>query len=376
MLLFVKYMNSTKKNEGKYLYYLFMVLLVLVCTFRYRVGGDSLHYHDIFDSYPKFSELSSYDFQNSQYNFGWIIFNAAIKSICDSFYFFQFIHAFIINTAIFYFIKKYTINKFLTIIFYLFFNFLYFNMEVLRESLAVSFFLVSIPYLLNKKWLTYYLLCLLAYSFHSSAFILFVLPLFAIEIKVKYQISILILLTLLINFVPIGDLISNYLGFLSVTQVASRNYLNKDINVGGILAQMLKIIPILFIFIIYKRKKLNHQFAIFVMPYLVLGTLSSFIPGVYRFLNYLIIPILIFAVDLCYFFLRRKHKYIFSYYKVVGSLCLLILMQLQYFTRDMAKFSQVNSVFFDLYIPYHSILDEKKDSTREKMFYNSMNIDN
>ena len=369
-------MNSAKKNEGKYFYYLFMVFLVLVCTFRYRVGGDSLHYHDIFDSYPYFSELSSYDFKNSQYNFGWIIFNAVIKSICDSFYFFQFVHALIINTTIFYFIKKYAINKFLTIIFYLFFNFLYFNMEVLRESLAVSFFLLSIPYLLNKKWLAYYLLCILAYSFHSSALILFVLPLFAIEMKMKYQISILVLLTLLINFIPIGDLISNYLGFLSITQVASRNYLNLEINFIGILAQILKIIPILFIYIIYKRKKLNHEFAIFVMPYLVLGILSAFIPGVYRFLNYLTIPILIFAVDLFYFLLRRKHKYIFSYYKIAGSLCILILMQLQYFTRDMTKFSQVNSVFFNGYTPYHSILDEKKDPIREKIFYNSMNIDN
>ena len=105
----------------------------------------------------------------------WYIFNAAIKSVYDDFTFFQFVHAIIVNTAIFYLIPKYTKKKFLGILVYFIFFYLYFNTEILREVLAIVFFLFAYPLIFKKKYIQYFLLCGCAYMFHAFAMFTFCL---------------------------------------------------------------------------------------------------------------------------------------------------------------------------------------------------------
>ncbi|UIR55951.1 EpsG family protein [Sphingobacterium sp. SRCM116780] len=377
LFLFLRYVNSTSKSEGRVPYTLLCIMLVILSALRYRVGGDSLYYFDIFDSYPTLLTLSSYDFINSEYNLGWIVFNATVKSIGNSFYFFQFFHALIVNAIIFYFIQKYAKNKFLTVSFYLFFYFFYFNMEILRESLAIVIFLLAIPHLLEKKWLIYILYCLLAYLFHSSALILFVLPIFARKMEIKYQVILLVMLAAVINFISLDNLLGSVFGSFSFAQRASRNYLNKEMSIMGILIPLLKMFAFFIIYIIAQRKKicLDHPLIIFVSPFIILGLLASFIPGVYRFLNYLAIPMLIYTVDILYSLIRTKNKRSISLVKVLSCFLILVLLQLQYLTRDMSQYTQNKSIFFNRYLPYHSIFNEQIDQTRENIFYNSMGVD-
>ncbi|WP_343320956.1 EpsG family protein [Sphingobacterium multivorum] len=371
-LAFLRYINSTSKQDGQVVYVFIWLALILLAGLRYRVGGDSLHYFDIFDSYPTLLTLGSYDFVNAEYNAGWIIFNAIIKTFSDSFYTFQIFHAIIVNSIIFYFIQRYSRNKFLVIFFYLFFYYLYFNMEVLRESLAIAVFLLAIPSLLSKSWLKYYSYCLLAYFFHSSALILIIFPLFAKKMQVKYQVMLLVLLTLAINFISFDSLIGSLFGSFSFGQRATRSYLVKEMNIFGVLIILIKIMGFYFIYVIAQRKKVcfDHPFIIFITPYIIIGVLASVIPGVYRFLNYLAIPILIYVVDVLYSFIRIKSNSSASLAKVFSCFLILILLQTQYFTRDTSKYTRGKSSFYNIYIPYHSMFDEKVDQTREDIFYN------
>ena len=83
------------------------------------------------------------------------------------------------SNNIFKLIKTYSKHPFSVIlIYYCSFTFIEFNFELMRETIAVAIFLMyGIKYYLSKKWIKYYLIVLLAYSFHPSAMMMFLLPL-------------------------------------------------------------------------------------------------------------------------------------------------------------------------------------------------------
>lgn len=49
-------------------------------------------------------------------------------------------------------------------------------MEVIRESFAIAFFLLSIDACLRKRWLIYYLYIAIAFLFHAGAIFLIIVP--------------------------------------------------------------------------------------------------------------------------------------------------------------------------------------------------------
>lgn len=158
-------------------YWLFCIALIIVAGLRYRLGGDSVVYELDYENIPRFWELGKYKFSSVRYEPGFIFLESITKSISSDFTLFQFFHATIVNIVIFFFIKNNTIHKFTCLTFYFIILYLNLNCQVLRESLAVACFLLSWPYFRDGKWIGYYLLILLGSTFHTSAFLLFLLPL-------------------------------------------------------------------------------------------------------------------------------------------------------------------------------------------------------
>ena len=60
-------------GESKW-YYLNLVVLVLLAALRYRVGGDTLMYMSVYDSFPKWDELKYFDFETAEYQPLWYVF--------------------------------------------------------------------------------------------------------------------------------------------------------------------------------------------------------------------------------------------------------------------------------------------------------------
>ena len=156
----------------RFFWFFSFALLVLVAGLRFKVGGDTFSYLINYEYFPTFFEFASFDFENARYDFFWYVFCAICKLFSTSYFFMQFMHAFLINIAFFYFIKKYIKYKFLGVFLYFIFGFLYFNTEIMRESLAVAVFLFSLDAFYNKKWIRYFLFVTVAILFHSWALIL------------------------------------------------------------------------------------------------------------------------------------------------------------------------------------------------------------
>lgn len=179
MFVILGYVYDYRKVTRMKSFWLLMMWLILVCIagFRYHVGYDSRSYEYEYPDMPTLATLSDYDFSDSRYQPLYILFTAVARSISSDFVVLQIIHAFWLNTVIFWFFRKFTRHTFVGLTLYFLMLFIPFNFEVLRESLAVSLFLLAWPYFLKQKWLPYYILCIIAFGFHISAMVMFLLPL-------------------------------------------------------------------------------------------------------------------------------------------------------------------------------------------------------
>lgn len=151
-------------------------VLVCVAGFRYHVGLDSRFYEYEYGSMPNLVEIWDYDFGKSRYQPLYLLFVAVARSLSSDFMWFQVLHAIFVNTIFFWFFRRYTRHTFVGLSLYFLMVYIPFNMEVLRESLAVGFFVLAWPSFLREKWWKYYLLCIIAFGFHISAVITFILP--------------------------------------------------------------------------------------------------------------------------------------------------------------------------------------------------------
>lgn len=162
--------------NGKFLIWIGLyIYLTLLIGFRYMVGGDSYVYMLYFNNIS----TSLFDISwEADYQPFFVFFANLAKIIYPSFTSFQIMHAFIINTCLFYYIAKKSQYRFSTLFLCLLMFYINFTVEILRESLAIMVFIYNYKNLENNKWIRYYIGVFLAIMFHLSAVFLIVLPFF------------------------------------------------------------------------------------------------------------------------------------------------------------------------------------------------------
>lgn len=295
-IFFANSYDFRKGTQGRWVCYAFLCLvLVLIAALRYRVGGDTIRYMDAFNSYPSLDRIKTSDFDREGVMPLSILFISFCKSISQNFYVLQLIHALIINVTIFYFVKKHTRFIFSTILFYIVWSYLEFNTEIIKESLAICVVLWGFDNLMKKRYVRYYLFCIIALGFHLSALIAFIFPLFY---KIKFNFwGILICSVLLIIFTMVYTLLPEYFKALNfITEDAEtmiRRYYEEESSMGNISTWILYlsrwiILPFLCILFVRKgRYMLSFPFVGLVLLSVILSYFTQYSFAFHRFLNYL-----------------------------------------------------------------------------------------
>ena len=112
-----------------------------------------------------------------RFEYGYQIFENILASIFKNPYSIIITSALIITLMNIYFIKKYTSQIAITVFVFLTQMILLFQYSAIRQALAICCFYVAFKYLLEGRLLRYFLLILLATSFHTSAIVLCFVPL-------------------------------------------------------------------------------------------------------------------------------------------------------------------------------------------------------
>lgn len=378
--IFIISKKSTSKK--KYWYAIECICLILLSGLRYHVGGDSLAYEEDFESgtYPKLTELYRFDFKNSEYQPLWYLLVAIVKSIANDFILLQIVHSLFINIVVFWFIRRYSKKPFTMVLVYFVMTYLYFNMEILRESIAVCIFLLSIPYLQNKRYLQYYILVILAIGFHFSALILIPIPLIIKANTASFSIKQGTIALAIIFVLSLTPAIRSVLNAIDFSMVISRyeTYSGLKSNFVGQIFPIIRSVFMLMLIVPIAKFRENKGFENGIInTYLLIVFIGILLQFFYRFENYLIIPFYVIILNNYYgykkFSTSKRLKMRSAYIVFLIGISFILLNKTYYYVRDQSEFNYSNTAhYYNRYYPYSSVFEKKEDSRRNNIYWNFM----
>lgn len=369
--IFTKYRPShTYRWDSKLLFIL--ILMILCSGLRYMIGSDTVAYMSDYHNMPNFKSIINNGIDTSLYEPLWYFFCAFCKLFSDDYFFMQFVHAILVNSIIFNFIKKYTTTDslYIAVLLYFICLFLYFNTEIMREVLAICVILMVIPSLLKKRYFIFYFGCIIASLFHGSALICAIIPLF---IRIKNTKKAYIIMAIICACSSIlWYLFQDYIYLAFFIQSVEHKYnayietefFNYNVN-GTILQIIIKCVLPLSIILINKSKEacaINKLLFPFVYIYIILGVFSLYNNTIFdRFQNYFAIPFWIYTANT---FIGYNYKKIMIKTILVTSVFLMVIGRYySYFKYDVTDTFRI----YERYFPYSSVLNKKDSPSRKAM---------
>ena len=293
------FQGNVDKN-GSY-YKIVYVLMVLMSGLAYRVGSDLVEYETSY--YLDFKGGQDYDIGSllniTRAQPGWILLSTFVYKTGASFTIFKLIQASFFQFAVFSTIKKYTAYKYTALLLFFVYLFPQVNFNVLRESFAIGFFLLSIPHLLSRNWIKYYIYIFFAFMFHSGAALLFFCPLvFFIDFGSVRKVFIIAAVFFVLSLLAArSDLTNMYMSLVYSTGSAglieqSEFYLLQDkyaltsvTNIfKSLLFLLLELLPLFYVAKMGCEK--DKRMIPLVFLYIIVSLISNFVPIMYRYKDY------------------------------------------------------------------------------------------
>lgn len=163
--------TSRTKKIGRFLFWLSILLPVIISGYRYGIGTDYFNYERIYYNLGLSDDLIG-NIGNTRLEPGWVVFNYLIKIMFDDVRYVFLASSLLIwlfNFKAIYDNRKYiSIGIAVLILLTTLYN-PSFNM--VRQSLAMAIIMLSIKPIIDKRPIKFYIIILLAMSFHYTAII-------------------------------------------------------------------------------------------------------------------------------------------------------------------------------------------------------------
>ena len=323
---------TVKMND----FFLFNVvtITILISSLRLPVS-DTLIYNNFFNT------ISASDQYILEIYFepGYQIFNKLISCICDNFIFYLFALNIIIWTFICIFLKKYSYNVIYSL--WLFFLLGYFDQtfNLLRQYLAISIVLISYKYVINRKFIKFFLVLLIAISFHSSS-IAFIIAYFVYKVRIRRNTNfwityILICIACFYSsnlFFKLMEL-TPYAGYLTSSTWGVQEEVTK---IAPILNYSILLLVILFCFLYGKKQNLLENSMLTLIIIASLFTILSFrFTPIGRVASYFSIFSVVLLANTIYHISNKKKKYFYYFFFFLLFLSRYLIVS--YFRPDWAS---------------------------------------
>lgn len=364
--------RGVKNHKGRF-FRILLFVFILVSGFAYRLGGDGIAYITEYSKYGTIFDINiNYFDKFSDRQPGWVLLSTVCKTLTDSFWLFKFVHAIILNTAYFSAIRYNTRYTFSALMVYYILIYFDQNFQVLRESLAISFFLFALPSFYNNRWIKYYIYVLIAMSFHIGAIFLLILPLFKVMGYNKFSILfyvigfgfVLLYSSTILNYLVTSSRETNmsYDGFYYYFHNA------EDAKGLGFANAILNLLIPSGILVYYRRRNVTVKYLYPALFSMGIYILSTFLPIVYRFNNYLLIFNYVLVTEFIFYWISNRCRATVSL--KMALICTLFFAYVGfkgrfYFTENYGdtRFKQ-----YVQYYPYASIFEKYEDPQRERLY--------
>ena len=360
---YAKYDFPQKKNKGDFLWGVIYVVLVLIIGLRYKVGGDTYNYMTYFLWIPEIRYWQPFD--SSSFEPGFSFITSVIKTLTDNIYIYQTIISAVMTIMLMDFINRHTEYRFLALLVVYVAVYPYFSTEIVRESLAVCGLLVSYDYLKDKKYLQYFIVCLLLTTIHSSAVVTFLFPIIR-HLKFDkrmliYGLSVVFLGFFMPRFMDV--LAHKFFVFEKLLRYSSQGY------VGylwcGFRFLYFSLLPILVLLICKNNYKLTCQFEGIICFQILLGLGLWFVPIVFqRLINYTIVFYIVSMVQMLGTVMRDP-DYWKHFNRQVVNARIGVAKMIIWLTLLAHSSYYIHLNFYKRYIPYHSVFNPIEVPERE-----------
>ncbi len=216
LMLVINSRNISSKQATSFLA-IFIIIIGSICGFRDMLGGyDSYIYAEVFDATADdidryISPILTTAFRLNEKEQGYALFNVLIAFITGNRYIFLLIISIFIFTSIFIHVKRLSRNPLLSV-FILFCMFYFFSFTYLRQVMAACIAWYAIPFAVKRKPIQFFLILILAVSFHNSAALFGLVYFIANQRFSKSQILLLIAISTILGLTPIGTYLFKILG--------------------------------------------------------------------------------------------------------------------------------------------------------------------
>ena len=367
--------GQMERKRTRFIWYFAFIYMTALSAFGYRLGADMPAYIGEFDYYKtdiSLSYLSSFHRRQPL----WVFLCVGCKSLGGSFELLKIIQAFFLNFCVFRFINNHSKNRLLGILFYYVMFYLHFNFNSLRSSIALSIFLLSYDYLLEKKYIKFYLFAVISYFIHTSAIVLFLFPLLNL-IKIKAEkVSSLTRVVFLISLsvIPVGYIvqeeISSILLLLQAAGIVNygESYFENDYYTGFALslAGMVEFVftLLLYLYIVKDNAKRVANINIeILLLYVLIFAVNTVFPILYRLNDFISIIFVCAISNTVYSFKIKSFGNALAKQLAMSTIIIILntyplfVTTTQYRARPIAQF-----------YPYYSIFDKKISPERERVW--------
>lgn len=359
-------------------------LLILIAGLRWRIGGDTVVYAREFYYAHDILGLTKTDFASVQRMPLWVLLNATCKTLWNNFLLVQFVVALFNISVIGCFIKK-TCPSLRFFILFCYFIGMYKgqNMEFLRESISVGFFLLTILAFNNNNILKSILFSFLAVMSHVFAFVpvlLFISVYYFFPRKEWIRFGVYCILFFITLFFPATytSLVANSMYFLD-GQLASNieNYANSDVY-GSVNKSVVQYISLIcqigaYLFMFYKYRNTYYKYITLKRDIFESGLVVFIIILLCRFAF-----VILHRVGTTYFYFWGCYlavvftKIIINRTKSSQRLALYMIMLIVpmiYALHGLLvnDVSYKNNKMYMRYYPYSSVFDKTLNSDRERI---------
>lgn len=245
--------NTVLKYTNRKIWTFILLLpLFLMTAFRSElVGSDTVSYKGLYNIFANQSLTSGYHYSME---IGFRLLVKLLGYLNIGFYGFQVLYSVFIYTTLGIFFNRYSNKIAFSVFFFVTFRVFFFGMTAIRQMIAISIILISVKYILKRKFVKYLIFVLLASTFHltSAVFILlYFMPFKKMDLKALVKTG-LISLPVIIG--------ANYILILALSIFPKySSYLTRVESYDGIFVYLQTIFIFVFLILGFVQNKNNRE---------------------------------------------------------------------------------------------------------------------
>lgn len=169
--------KNTQTSVNAFCFLLLVIVLAMpvgLRKFYNDTGAYITHFNNADNIVELLKEGNLSLFGNPAFN----IFTSLVRTFTDNYHIYFLIHAFFVQWAFAYTIRRYSKHFALGIGLYICLGTYVFSFAAMKQILAMAILMLAVPYLLEKKYFKFFILVAAAFLFHTYAAAFAVLPLF------------------------------------------------------------------------------------------------------------------------------------------------------------------------------------------------------